>query len=93
MAIDFSVEPEFQEQLDWIRDLVHSEIEPLDLALPRRVACSPRSTCRVRRVARALARVRALRTTCPSRLAVGPGVPHGSDRMVTTAREPRNRLG
>jgi len=32
MAIDFSVEPEFQEQLDWIRDLVHSEIEPLDLA-------------------------------------------------------------
>jgi len=32
MAIDFSVEPEFQDQLDWIRDLVHSEIEPLDLA-------------------------------------------------------------
>jgi acyl-CoA dehydrogenase len=32
MAIDFSVEPEFQQQLDWIRDLVHSEIEPLDLA-------------------------------------------------------------
>jgi acyl-CoA dehydrogenase len=32
MAIDFSVESEFQDQLDWIRDLVHSEIEPLDLA-------------------------------------------------------------
>jgi acyl-CoA dehydrogenase len=32
MTIDFSVDPEFQEQLDWIRDFVQSEIEPLDLA-------------------------------------------------------------
>jgi acyl-CoA dehydrogenase len=32
MAIDFSVEPEFQAQLDWIREFVRDEIEPLDLA-------------------------------------------------------------
>jgi len=32
MAIDFSVEPEFQEQLDWIRDFVDTEAVPLDLA-------------------------------------------------------------
>ncbi len=32
MPIDFSVEPEFQEQLDWIRDFVDTEAIPLDLA-------------------------------------------------------------
>ena len=32
MAIDFSVEPEFQEQLDWIRTFVDEEAVPLDLA-------------------------------------------------------------
>lgn len=32
MPIDFSVEPEFQEQLDWIRDFVETEAVPLDLA-------------------------------------------------------------
>ena len=31
MAIDFAVEPEFQEKLDWIRDFVETEVEPLDL--------------------------------------------------------------
>lgn len=32
MPIDFGVEPEFQKQLDWIRNFVDSQIEPLDLA-------------------------------------------------------------
>ena len=32
MAWDFSTEPEFQEKLDWIREFVMTEIEPLDLA-------------------------------------------------------------
>ena len=31
MAFDFSVEPEFQAQLDWMRDFVAREIEPMDL--------------------------------------------------------------
>jgi acyl-CoA dehydrogenase len=31
MAWDFSTEPEFQEKLDWIREFVESEVEPLDL--------------------------------------------------------------
>jgi acyl-CoA dehydrogenase len=30
MAWDFSTEPEFQEQLDWMRDLVRAEIWPLE---------------------------------------------------------------
>src|SRR5579862_4772743 len=31
MAWDFQTDPEFQVELDWIRDLVVNEIEPLDL--------------------------------------------------------------
>ena len=31
MAWDFSTDPEFQKQLDWMRDFVRDEIEPLDL--------------------------------------------------------------
>ena len=31
MAIDFEVEPEFQEKLDWIDEFVKTEVEPLDL--------------------------------------------------------------
>ena len=31
MAWDFQTEPEFQEQLDWIRDVVVNQIQPLDL--------------------------------------------------------------
>ncbi|MYL09412.1 MAG: acyl-CoA dehydrogenase, partial [Acidimicrobiia bacterium] len=31
MAIDFSVEPEFQEKLDWMDTFVTEEIEPIDL--------------------------------------------------------------
>ncbi|MGE0141530.1 MAG: acyl-CoA dehydrogenase family protein [Ilumatobacteraceae bacterium] len=34
MAIDFSIEPEFQEQLDWIDDFVRREVEPLDALFP-----------------------------------------------------------
>ena len=30
MAIDFEVEPEFQKQIDWVRNFVEQEIEPLD---------------------------------------------------------------
>jgi acyl-CoA dehydrogenase len=29
---DFSIDPAFQEQLDWIREFVKTEVEPLDLA-------------------------------------------------------------
>jgi acyl-CoA dehydrogenase len=32
MGWDFSTDPEFQEKLDWIREFVETEIEPLDLA-------------------------------------------------------------
>ena len=32
MAWDFSTEPEFQAKLDWIREFVETEVEPLDLA-------------------------------------------------------------
>lgn len=31
MPFDFSVEPEFQAQLDWMKDFVREEVEPLDL--------------------------------------------------------------
>ena len=34
MAWDFSTEPEFQAQLDWIAGFVREEIEPLDLVFP-----------------------------------------------------------
>jgi acyl-CoA dehydrogenase len=32
VAIDFSVDPEFQETLDWIQDFVETEVAPLDHA-------------------------------------------------------------
>jgi acyl-CoA dehydrogenase len=35
MAWDFCTDPEFQEQLDWIRDVVVNRIEPLDLVKHR----------------------------------------------------------
>ncbi len=34
MAWDFSTEPEFQEQLDWVSDFCQNEVEPLDLVFP-----------------------------------------------------------
>ena len=37
MAWDFSTEPEFQEQLDWMDDFVRREVEPLDLLWGDRV--------------------------------------------------------
>ncbi|MDQ1466249.1 MAG: acyl-CoA dehydrogenase, partial [Actinomycetota bacterium] len=37
MAWDFSTEPEYQEQLEWVREFVAREIEPLDLAFSHHV--------------------------------------------------------
>jgi acyl-CoA dehydrogenase len=34
MAWDFSTDPEYQEKLDWVREFVKTEVEPLDLAFP-----------------------------------------------------------
>jgi alkylation response protein AidB-like acyl-CoA dehydrogenase len=34
VAWDFSTDPEFQEQLDWVEDFCRTEIEPLDLVFP-----------------------------------------------------------
>ena len=34
MAWDFSTEPEFQEQLDWVADFCKNDVEPLDLVFP-----------------------------------------------------------
>jgi acyl-CoA dehydrogenase len=34
VAWDFSTEPEFQEQLDWVEHFCRTEIEPLDLVFP-----------------------------------------------------------
>jgi acyl-CoA dehydrogenase len=34
VAWDFSTEPEFQEQLDWVADFCQNEVEPLDLVFP-----------------------------------------------------------
>jgi acyl-CoA dehydrogenase len=33
VAWDFETDPEFQEQLDWIKDFVRDEVEPLDLVI------------------------------------------------------------
>jgi acyl-CoA dehydrogenase len=43
MAIDFSVEPEFQEQLDWVRDFVRDEVEPIDSLVRDANACYDKS--------------------------------------------------
>jgi alkylation response protein AidB-like acyl-CoA dehydrogenase len=34
VAWDFSTEPEFQEQLDWVEEFCRTEVEPLDLVFP-----------------------------------------------------------
>jgi acyl-CoA dehydrogenase len=34
MAWDFSTEPEFQEQLDWVAEFCRNEVEPLELVFP-----------------------------------------------------------
>jgi acyl-CoA dehydrogenase len=34
MAWDFSTEPEFAKKLDWIREFVHEEVEPLEVLFP-----------------------------------------------------------
>lgn len=33
--LNFTVEPKLQEQLDWMTEFVHTEVEPLDLLFPR----------------------------------------------------------
>ncbi len=38
MPIDFEVEPEFQEKLDWIKEFLAEEVEPLDLYFAGRVS-------------------------------------------------------
>ena len=34
MSWDFSTEPEFEEKLDWIREFVRDEVEPLEVLFP-----------------------------------------------------------
>ena len=34
MAWDFSTEPEFAKKLDWIREFVREEVEPLEVLFP-----------------------------------------------------------
>ena len=34
MAWDFSTEPEFEKKLEWIRDFVREEVEPLEVLFP-----------------------------------------------------------
>ena len=34
MAFDFSVEPEFEKKLEWIREFVREEVEPLEVIFP-----------------------------------------------------------
>ncbi len=43
MAIDFGVEPELQEKLDWVREFVREEIEPLDALLGDAHLCYDKS--------------------------------------------------
>ena len=52
MSWDFSTEPDFQEQLDWMREFVRSEIWPLETiwrrARPRRARRGDRAARRSR---------------------------------------------
>jgi acyl-CoA dehydrogenase len=34
MAWDFTTEPEFEKKLDWIREFVREEVEPLEVLFP-----------------------------------------------------------
>ena len=34
MPWDFSTEPEFEKKLDWIREFVREEVEPLEVVFP-----------------------------------------------------------
>jgi acyl-CoA dehydrogenase len=43
MAIDFGVEPEFQEQLDWVRAFVREEVEPIDALVRDASICYDKS--------------------------------------------------
>jgi acyl-CoA dehydrogenase len=34
MAWDFSTEPEFEKKLDWVREFVREEVQPLEVVFP-----------------------------------------------------------
>ncbi len=45
MAWDFSTEPEFEKKLDWVREFVREEVEPLEVLFPGlRVSAAERRT-------------------------------------------------
>lgn len=54
MAIDFSVEPEFQAKLDWIREFVKEEVEPLDLYFRHEVSPFDKSNATAEKLIRPL---------------------------------------
>jgi acyl-CoA dehydrogenase len=54
MAIDFSVEPEFQDKLDWVAGFVRDEVEPLDLYFRGRVSPFDKGDETARRLIRPL---------------------------------------
>ena len=56
MAIDFSVEPEFQDKLDWITQFVADEVEPLDLYFRGRVSPFDKTNDELRTLIRPLQR-------------------------------------
>src|ERR1700740_292954 len=51
---DFSTEPEFQAKLDWIRQFVQNEIEPLDRLFPNVADCYDVSNQKARALAKPL---------------------------------------
>jgi acyl-CoA dehydrogenase len=54
VPIDFSVEPDFQEKLDWIRDFVNEEVSHLDAYFGRRVSPFDKANEELNRVMRPL---------------------------------------
>jgi acyl-CoA dehydrogenase len=57
MAIDFSIEPEFQADLDWIDKFVRQEIEPLDALFPGSVLPYDKSNEETQRIVRPLQQI------------------------------------
>jgi acyl-CoA dehydrogenase len=54
MAIDFSIEPEFQVDLDWIDQFVREEVEPLDALYPGSVVIYDKANEETQRLVRPL---------------------------------------
>ena len=79
MVWDFRTEPEFQGQLDWIRDVVVNEIEPLDLVAPE---MSVEAWARAERIIQTIQRTRGA-----AMLGVAKGAPQnvGSQRLLAAA--------